>query len=274
MLPALAALLLPLLLTAGGAAAAAPEAAALLREGDAAFSRGEYSGAIRHYTDAIDADPSQVRPRPLLRYWGRGGRAGRAAGRRSRATLQRPAARSARTRAERGGPPRHRAAPTKAHGASAWQPNQPAAPAGCRARRPQALFFTKRAAAYMSLRQHSAALRDLNQAIAADDTFTQGYLHRGKLHRWGGVGRAAVCAGVASGCGGQQAGSRRGPAPLDDPALCLGACPAGESGALRGRAGAGGAEDGTGIPACFRGRPPTPRAPPSQAAVQRGDVAR
>jgi len=87
------------------ARASIPSAAALLAEGDAAFSRGEFSSSIRHYSDAIDADPTQ------------------------------------------------------------------------------ALFFTKRAAAYMSLRQHSAALRDLNHAIAADAGFTQGYLHRGKLHR-------------------------------------------------------------------------------------------
>jgi tetratricopeptide (TPR) repeat protein len=100
--------LVPLLLLAGlpaPARAASPGAAALLAEGDAAFSRGEFSGSIRHYTDAIDADPSQ------------------------------------------------------------------------------ALFFTKRAAAYMSLRQHSAALRDLDAAIEKDGAFTQGYLHRGKLQR-------------------------------------------------------------------------------------------
>lgn len=47
----------------------------------------------------------------------------------------------------------------------------------------QPLFYTKRAAAHMSLRQHSAALRDLDAAVAADAEFTQGYLHRGKLHR-------------------------------------------------------------------------------------------
>ncbi|KAI8472987.1 MAG: DnaJ-like protein [Monoraphidium minutum] len=98
----------PLLLALGPAPAAAaggPDAAALLREGDAAFSRGEFSGAIRHYSDAIDADPSQP------------------------------------------------------------------------------LFFTKRAAAYISSRQPSAALRDLNAAIGADASFTQGYLNRGKLQR-------------------------------------------------------------------------------------------
>jgi tetratricopeptide (TPR) repeat protein len=99
-------LLLPLwLLAAAGAAASAPDAAALLREGDASFGRGEFSSSIRHYTDAIDADPAQ------------------------------------------------------------------------------ALFYTKRAAAYMSLRQHSAALRDLDAAIEKDGAFTAGYLHRGKLQR-------------------------------------------------------------------------------------------
>ena len=106
-LPTLARLL-PLLLAAfsGGAAAAAPpNAAALLREGDGAFARGEFSAAVRHYSDAIEADPKQ------------------------------------------------------------------------------ALFYTKRAAAHMSLRQHASALRDLDAAVAADAGFTQGYLHRGKLRR-------------------------------------------------------------------------------------------
>ena len=111
------------LLIAGGARASAPDAAALLREGDAAFARGEFSGSIRHYTDAIEADPKQ------------------------------------------------------------------------------ALFFTKRAAAYMSLRQHSSALRDLNAAIAADSGFTQGYLHRGKLQRWG---RGGAQGGLGAGRGAAQ----------------------------------------------------------------------
>lgn len=45
------------------------------------------------------------------------------------------------------------------------------------------VLYTKRAAAYMSLRQASQALRDLNKAIENDDAFVQGYIHRGKLHR-------------------------------------------------------------------------------------------
>eukprot|EP00955_Chlamydomonas_euryale_P086027 364187-Chlamydomonas_euryale.AAC.5 len=31
--------------------------------------------------------------------------------------------------------------------------------------------------------QGSLALRDLNNAIELDDTYVQGYVHRGKLHR-------------------------------------------------------------------------------------------
>jgi DnaJ family protein C protein 3 len=45
------------------------------------------------------------------------------------------------------------------------------------------ILYTKRAAAYMSSRQASQALRDLNQAIENDNTFVQGYITRGKLHR-------------------------------------------------------------------------------------------
>jgi tetratricopeptide (TPR) repeat protein len=45
------------------------------------------------------------------------------------------------------------------------------------------LFYTKRAAAYMSLKKYSQALKDLDRAVDVDDTFMQGYLHRGKLHR-------------------------------------------------------------------------------------------
>lgn len=131
-------------LLAGGARASAPDAASLLREGDAAFARGEFSSSIRHYTDAIDADPKQ------------------------------------------------------------------------------ALFFTKRAAAYMSLRQHSSALRDLNAAIAADGGFTQGYLHRGKLQRWAAAARWWQRA--RRGCG-------RGRGP--DGAACRARPAAGESSAQR-----------------------------------------
>ena len=36
----------------------APDAAELLRLGDAAFASGEYTAAVRHYSDAIDADPA------------------------------------------------------------------------------------------------------------------------------------------------------------------------------------------------------------------------
>uniref|UniRef100_A0A383VTQ7 J domain-containing protein n=1 Tax=Tetradesmus obliquus TaxID=3088 RepID=A0A383VTQ7_TETOB len=45
------------------------------------------------------------------------------------------------------------------------------------------LFYTKRAAAYMSLKKYAQALKDLDRAVDVDDTFMQGYLHRGKLHR-------------------------------------------------------------------------------------------
>lgn len=46
-----------------------------------------------------------------------------------------------------------------------------------------ALLYTKRAAAYISLRQLSQALRDLDKAVDCDATFVQGYLNRGKLQR-------------------------------------------------------------------------------------------
>jgi tetratricopeptide (TPR) repeat protein len=46
------------------------------------------------------------------------------------------------------------------------------------------LFYTKRAAAYMSLKKYAQALKDLDRAVDVDDTFMQGYLHRGKLHRY------------------------------------------------------------------------------------------
>ena len=81
------------------------DVAALLKDADAAFSRGEYNMAIRHYTSAIELDPKA------------------------------------------------------------------------------SVLYTKRAAAYMSSRQGSQALRDLNVAIENDATFVQGYIHRGKLHR-------------------------------------------------------------------------------------------
>lgn len=45
------------------------------------------------------------------------------------------------------------------------------------------LLYTKRAAAYIASRQGSLALRDLNSAIEQDNTFTTGYIHRGKVHR-------------------------------------------------------------------------------------------
>lgn len=77
----------------------------VLVEGDAAVSRGEYTAAVRFYTDAIEADPTA------------------------------------------------------------------------------ALLYTKRAAAYLSLRQHSQALRDLDRAVEADDKYVQGYLMRGKVLR-------------------------------------------------------------------------------------------
>ncbi len=46
-----------------------------------------------------------------------------------------------------------------------------------------ALLFTKRAAAHLGNRQNSHALRDLDQAVEMDPTYTQGFLHRGKLHK-------------------------------------------------------------------------------------------
>eukprot|EP00879_Flechtneria_rotunda_P016714 GHRR01017491.1.p1 GENE.GHRR01017491.1~~GHRR01017491.1.p1 ORF type:complete len:455 (+),score=141.28 GHRR01017491.1:1053-2417(+) len=46
-----------------------------------------------------------------------------------------------------------------------------------------ALFYTKRAAAYVSLKKYAQALKDLDRAIELDGSFTQGYLHRGRLHR-------------------------------------------------------------------------------------------
>jgi len=99
-----------LLLPALFAAFALPMAYALdvgqiLTMGDTAFANGEFNSAVRHYTSAIDLDPSTV------------------------------------------------------------------------------MLYTKRAAAYMSLRQHSQALRDLDRAVEMDGKFTQGYLHRGRLHR-------------------------------------------------------------------------------------------
>ncbi|GIL63490.1 hypothetical protein Vafri_17539 [Volvox africanus] len=45
------------------------------------------------------------------------------------------------------------------------------------------LLYTKRAAAYISLRSLSQALRDLNKAVELDSKFIQGYLNRGKLQR-------------------------------------------------------------------------------------------
>ncbi|KAG2501822.1 hypothetical protein HYH03_000321 [Edaphochlamys debaryana] len=45
------------------------------------------------------------------------------------------------------------------------------------------LLYTKRAAAYISLRSLSQALRDLNKAVELDAGFVQGYIHRGKLQR-------------------------------------------------------------------------------------------
>lgn len=100
LLPLLATLLstlLPLVYSA--------DAGHLLKEGDAAFARGEYQNAIRSYTAAIELDPTT------------------------------------------------------------------------------ALLYTKRAAAHISLRQHAQALNDLDKALDLDNNFTQGYLHRGKLHR-------------------------------------------------------------------------------------------
>ena len=72
----------------------------LLKDADAAFSRGEYNMAIRHYTTAIELDPKA------------------------------------------------------------------------------SILYTKRAAAYMSSRQASQALRDLNHAIEHDNSFVQGFIHR------------------------------------------------------------------------------------------------
>lgn len=46
-----------------------------------------------------------------------------------------------------------------------------------------ALPYTKRAAAYISLRQASQALRDLNKALELDSSYVQGYIYRGKLLR-------------------------------------------------------------------------------------------
>lgn len=45
------------------------------------------------------------------------------------------------------------------------------------------LLYTKRAAAYISLRQASLALRDFNTALELDDSNVNGYIHRGKLRR-------------------------------------------------------------------------------------------
>lgn len=77
----------------------------LLSQGDAAFSRGEYTAAIRLYSSVIENDAKA----PLL--------------------------------------------------------------------------YTKRAAAYLSLRQMSNALKDFNKAIEVDSGYVQGYVNRGKLHR-------------------------------------------------------------------------------------------
>lgn len=51
-----------------------------------------------------------------------------------------------------------------------------------------ALFYAKRAAAYTSLKKLGQALRDLDAALEVDGNYTTGYLHRGKLHRWGKAG--------------------------------------------------------------------------------------
>lgn len=45
------------------------------------------------------------------------------------------------------------------------------------------LIYTKRAAAYMSMKKYALALKDLDRAVEQDSSYTQGYLHRGKLHR-------------------------------------------------------------------------------------------
>lgn len=83
----------------------ATDVASLLKEADASLASGDYNGAVRLYTSAIDLQPSTP------------------------------------------------------------------------------LFYTKRAAAYISTKQHSQALRDLDRALELDDTFVQGYIHRGKLQR-------------------------------------------------------------------------------------------
>lgn len=84
---------------------AAASAGDLLKLGDAAFANGDMSAAIRHYTSALDLDPST------------------------------------------------------------------------------AIFYSKRAAAYVSLKKYAQALKDLDRAVDVDSSFTQGYLSRGKLHR-------------------------------------------------------------------------------------------
>ncbi|GBF99265.1 dnaJ [Raphidocelis subcapitata] len=43
-----------------GALASGPDVAALLREGDASFAGGAYSSAIRHYSDALEADSASA----------------------------------------------------------------------------------------------------------------------------------------------------------------------------------------------------------------------
>lgn len=45
------------------------------------------------------------------------------------------------------------------------------------------LLYSKRAAAYISLRQMSSALRDFGKALELDPSYVQGYVNRGKLHR-------------------------------------------------------------------------------------------
>lgn len=85
--------------------AAMASATAMLQAGDAAYSSGDFSSAIRYYSSALDLDS-----------------------------------------------------------------NTP-------------LFYTKRAAAYISLKKYALALKDLDRALEQDEAFTQGYLHRGKLHR-------------------------------------------------------------------------------------------
>lgn len=55
----------------------------------------------------------------------------------------------------------------------------------------------QRAAAYINMKRYSSALKDLDDAVSVDASFTQGYLTRGKLHRCGGpcrcCTRAASC---------------------------------------------------------------------------------